>query len=113
MRLRYLGRLILGRFFAKSPGMCQCGVLTCYGITLIGLDSDHALGARHLQCGIGSVDDHHELQEERPPKNAVVPDVETGYLKHQHLLALVAPDPQDTSRSMRLIGVDDCPGMIP
>jgi hypothetical protein len=87
------------------------GPLFCQVTRHVSMWRSHMLW--HLQCGIGSVDEHHELQEERPPKNAVVPDVETGYLKHQHLLALVAPDPQDTSRSMRLIGVDDCPGMIP
>jgi hypothetical protein len=58
---------------------------------LISLDSDHALGARHLQCDVGIVDDHHKLQEKRPPKVAVVPDVEAGYLECQHLLALVVP----------------------
>jgi hypothetical protein len=68
---------------------------------LIGLDSDHALGARHLHCGIGSVD-------------IVVPDVEAGHLEWQHHPALVAPPvPQDTSRSMRPMGVDVYPGMTP
>jgi hypothetical protein len=64
MRLRYLGRLFLGRLFTKSLSMHQCGVLTCYGITLIVLDSDHTVGVRHLQCGVGTVDDRHELQED-------------------------------------------------
>jgi hypothetical protein len=79
MRLRYLDRLILSCFFTESPRMRQCDILTCQGITLIGLDGDHALGARHLQCGIDSVDDHHKLQEERPPEDAVVPNVEFPY----------------------------------
>jgi hypothetical protein len=48
---------------------------------LIGLEGDDALGSRHLDGGIGSVDDHHELKEERPPQDTVVPDVETGHLK--------------------------------
>jgi hypothetical protein len=41
------------------------------------------------------MDDCHKLQEERSPKDTVVPDVKTGHLKCQHL------------------PVDDCPGMIP
>jgi hypothetical protein len=35
------------------------------------------------------MDDHHKLQEGRPPKNAVVPEVKAGYFKHKHLLMLV------------------------
>jgi hypothetical protein len=30
----------------------------------------------HLYGTIGGMDDRHKLQEERPPKNTVVPDVE-------------------------------------
>jgi hypothetical protein len=56
---------------------------------LVGLDGDHALGARHLQCSIVSVDDCHKLQEERPHDDAVVPDVKAGHLKSQYLLSLV------------------------
>jgi hypothetical protein len=69
--------------------MHQCGVLTCQGITLVTLDGDHALGVRHLQCGIGSMDDHQKLQEKRPPEDVVVPDDEAGHLERQHLLTLV------------------------
>jgi hypothetical protein len=58
---------------------------------VIGLDSDHILMVGHLQRGVGSVDDRHELQEERPPEHAVVPDVKAGYLEHQHFLVLVVP----------------------
>jgi hypothetical protein len=78
VRLRYLGRLILSNILTESPNLRQCGILLCQGIALIGLDSDHALGARHLHCGIGSVD-------------IVVPDVEAGHLEWQHHPALVAP----------------------
>jgi hypothetical protein len=74
-----------------NPSTCQCHVLTCEGITLVGLDGDHTLGVRHLQCAIGSVDDRHKLLEERPPKDVVVPDVEADHLKHRYLLALVVP----------------------
>jgi hypothetical protein len=69
--------------------VCQCCVLTCQSIALISLDRDHALGARHPNRGIGSVDDHHELQEEQPPEDAVVPDVEAGHLKRNQLLTLI------------------------
>jgi hypothetical protein len=58
-------------------------------MALISLDHDHALGARHPNRGIGSVDDHHELQEEQPPEDAVVPDVEAGHLKRNQLLTLI------------------------
>jgi hypothetical protein len=58
---------------------------------LIGFDSDHALRAKHLQHGIDSVDDRHELQEEWPPEDAVIPDVGAGYLEYQHLLAFIVP----------------------
>jgi hypothetical protein len=91
MCLLYLARLFLGCFFAKSSAMLQSGILTCYFITLIGFDSDHTIGARHLQCGVGSVDDRHELQEERPLEDAVVPDVKASYLERQCLLTLVVP----------------------
>jgi hypothetical protein len=37
------------------------------------------------------VDECHKLQEERPPEDAVVPDVEALHLERQHLLALVVP----------------------
>jgi hypothetical protein len=43
----------------------------------------------HLHRGIGSVDDHHEFQGERPPEDAVVPDVEATHLKRKHVLTLV------------------------
>jgi hypothetical protein len=35
---------------------------------LISLDGDDTIGTRHLHCGVGTVDDRHKLQEERPPK---------------------------------------------
>jgi hypothetical protein len=91
MHLRYLGRLIMSYFFTESPGKRQYGILTYQGIMLVGLDSDQALGARHLQCGVGSVDDRHKLQEEMPLEYIVVPDVKVGHIKRQHLLALVVP----------------------
>jgi hypothetical protein len=71
--------------------MCQCHILIYQGITLVGLDGDHALGATHLQCGIGNVDDRYKLQEERSSEDAVIPDVEAGHLERQYLLALVVP----------------------
>jgi hypothetical protein len=58
---------------------------------LVSLDGDHALGARHLQCSIVSVDDCHKLQEERPHEDAVVPVVKAGHLERQYLLSLVVP----------------------
>jgi hypothetical protein len=30
-------------------------------VPLVSLDSDHALGVRHLHCGISSVDDRHKF----------------------------------------------------
>jgi hypothetical protein len=83
--------LILNCLFTESVGLRQYRVLTCQGITLVGLDGDHALGVRHLQCSIDSVDDCYKLLEERPPGDAVVPDVKTDQLERQHLLTLVVP----------------------
>jgi hypothetical protein len=39
------------------------------------------------------VDDCHEVQEEMPPKDAVITDVEVGHLKHQHLSTFVIACP--------------------
>jgi hypothetical protein len=39
---------------------------------LLGLDSNDALRTRHLHDSVGSMDDCHELEEERSPKDAVV-----------------------------------------
>jgi hypothetical protein len=64
-------------------------VLTCQSIMWIGLDRDHALWARHLHHGIGSVDDLHKFQEEMPLEDAVVADVKASHLKREHLLMLV------------------------
>jgi hypothetical protein len=47
----------------------------------------------HLDCYVGSMDDRHELQEERPPKDTIVPDVKTSNLERQHLPTLVLPYP--------------------
>jgi hypothetical protein len=58
---------------------------------LIRFECDYTLRARHLDSYIGSVDDRHKLQEERPPKDTVIPDVETGHFECQHLPALVLP----------------------
>jgi hypothetical protein len=92
--------------------VCQCCVLTCQSIPLVSLDCDYALGAWHLHSGVGIVDDCHEFQEEMPPHDAIVTDVKTGHLKRQHLsLCLLSPVPQHTSRSIRPMGVDDCPGI--
>jgi hypothetical protein len=89
MRLCQLGCLLLGYILPESSCMCQCCILTCESIALVGLDGDHAHGGKHLHCGIGSVDDHHKFQEERSLEDAFVPDVKAGHLKHQHLLTLV------------------------
>jgi hypothetical protein len=91
VRLHHLGRLLLSCLLTESSGMCQCRILTCQSVLLVGIDGDHALGDRHLHRGIDNVDDHHKFQEGGPPENAVVPDVKAGYLKRQHLLALVVP----------------------
>jgi hypothetical protein len=61
------------------------------GITLIELEGDDALRSRHLDHGIGSVDDCHKFQEERSPKDTVVLDVEAAHLKCQYLPRLVFP----------------------
>jgi hypothetical protein len=45
----------------------------------------------HLDCSVGNVNDRHKFQEERPPKDIVVPNVEADHLKYQHLPALVSP----------------------
>jgi hypothetical protein len=58
---------------------------------LIALDGDYTLWAMHLYGGIGGVDDHHKLQEERPPEDAVVPNVKAGHFERKHLLTLVVP----------------------
>jgi hypothetical protein len=53
------------------------------------------------------------FRRKKPPKDTVVPDVVASHLKCQHLPTLVFLDPQDTSRSMHLMGVDDYHGIIP
>jgi hypothetical protein len=59
------------------------------------------------------MDNHHELGEERPPKNTVVANVKACDSERHHLPAIVVPGPQDNSRSMRPMGVDDCPRITP
>jgi hypothetical protein len=66
-------------------------------------------GNDNLDGGIGSVDDHHELKEERPPQDIVVPDIETSHLKCQHLSALVFPRPTGHIQ----IDVSDSSGRLP
>jgi hypothetical protein len=44
---------------------------------------------QHLDGGVGSVDDRHKLQEEMPPQDTVVSDVEAGHFECQHLPALI------------------------
>jgi hypothetical protein len=46
-------------------------------------------GARHIDCCVGSMDDCHELQEERTPNDTVVADVKTGNFERQYLPVLV------------------------
>jgi hypothetical protein len=58
---------------------------------LIRLEGDNTFWSWHLDGGIGSVDGHHELEDERPPQDTIVPDIETGHLKCQHLPTLVFP----------------------
>jgi hypothetical protein len=48
---------------------------------LIRFECDYTLRARHLDSYIGSVDDRYKLQEERPPKDTVVPDVEASHFE--------------------------------
>jgi hypothetical protein len=39
------------------------------------------------------MDDCHEFQEERPPQNAILSDVEAGHFEHQHLSTFVISYP--------------------
>jgi hypothetical protein len=59
--------------------------------TLIRLESDNTLWSWHLDGGICSMEDRHELDEERHPHDTVVLYIETGHLKGQHLLELISP----------------------
>jgi hypothetical protein len=108
----YLHGQLMCFLLAKPPGVAECYILTCQGITLIGLKDYNAFWSWHLDGGVGSMDDRHK-HEERPPQDTVVSDVKANHFKCQHLLALVfsclaghlqvdAPD-----------GVDDYPRMIP
>jgi hypothetical protein len=47
-----------------------------------------------------------------PPEDAVVANVKVGYFERKYLLMLLFPVSQDTSWSMSLIRVNDCPGII-
>jgi hypothetical protein len=89
MRLHLLGCLLLCYHLTESSTMRQCCILACQSIALVDLDGDHTLGVRHLHCGIDNMDDRHKFQDERPPEDVVVPDIEASHLKHQHLLALI------------------------
>jgi hypothetical protein len=58
------------------------------------------------------VGDRHKLKEERPPKKQLYPMSKLAILNVSISLRLFSPVPQDTSRLMRPMGVDDCPGVI-
>jgi hypothetical protein len=53
-------------------------LIFCQSIQLIGLDHDDTLRSSHLHGSIGSVDDRHELEEEGPPHDAFVANVEAS-----------------------------------
>jgi hypothetical protein len=59
------------------------------GALLICFDCNNTLWSGHLHCSIDNMDVWHEFQEERPPEDAVVFDVESCDFKRQHLLVLV------------------------
>jgi hypothetical protein len=65
----------------------QRSILACQRISLIRFDGNNALWVEHHDGSIHSLDDCHEFQEEMPPSDAVVPDVEAYNFKHQYLHA--------------------------
>jgi hypothetical protein len=62
-------------------------------MSLVSLDGNHALAPRHLYSGIDSVDDCHKLQEEMPPKDAVITNVEVDHFECQHLSMFIVSCP--------------------
>jgi hypothetical protein len=56
------------------------------------------------------MDDRHKLKEERPPQDTIVSDVKLTTSNVSISMRFFSPVPQDTSKSMRPMGVDDCPG---
>jgi hypothetical protein len=80
---------------------------------LIRLEGDNTLGSWHLDCDMGSVDDRHQLKDERSPQDTMYPMSKLAISNVSISLHLFSLDPQDTSRSMHPMGVDDYPGMIP
>jgi hypothetical protein len=59
------------------------------------------------------MDDYHEFQEEMPPKDAVIPNVEACDFKHQHLLALIFSRTTGYFQIDAPNAVDDWPGIMP
>jgi hypothetical protein len=58
------------------------------------------------------MDDCHEFQEERPLEDVVVPDVKAGDLNVNNSSHILSPEPQDTSRLICPIGVNDWPNIM-
>ena len=70
------------------------GVLDALDVTVVcmllhGLDSDDAVGARHLELEVGVVRDHHELGVARPSQDGVISPLEPHHLEGEGLLAVV------------------------
>jgi hypothetical protein len=57
------------------------------------------------------IDDCHEFQEERPPKDQLYPMSKLATSNVSISRCLFYPVLQDTSKLMRSMGVDACPGM--
>jgi hypothetical protein len=56
---------------------------------VIDLNGDDTLQSKHLHGNVGSVNDRHELEEERPPQDEVAVNVEAHNFKCQRLLTHV------------------------
>jgi len=70
------------------------GVLDALDIAVVcmiirGLDSDDAVGARHLELEVRVVRERHELSVARPPQDGVVRSLKPNHLEGEDLLAVV------------------------
>ena len=70
------------------------GVLNAFDIAVVcmlvrGLDSDDAVGARHLELEVGVVRDRHELGVAWAPQDSVISPLKPNHLEGKDLLAVV------------------------
>ena len=76
-----------GLGFYDSLGVLDALYVTAVCMLVRGLDSDDAVGARHLELEVRVVGDRHELGVAWPPQDGVVGSLEPNHLEGEDLLA--------------------------